>query len=520
MKRNMKKIIAALLILMMTLSIIGCGQQNGSDKASESPKVDSSKSPEASGEQKGDPTKITWYLYTDYNRRDEGIVWEEINKYLKEKINVTVNAQFMNYDDFFSKMPVMLSAGDEMDLTFTCSWVNDYVSNVSKGSFKELDELIDKYAPKTKALVPQQLWDGAKVNGKIYCFPTHKEFGQQYGYIINKTYIDKYGLDVSGIKTYKDIEPLFKVIKEKEPDIVLLEAPFPLERMLTKNHVTGDMDLPGALNIPGINAYTVTGDKIFNQYDTPEFKEFCTIMERWQNAGYLPKDTHYETNTAPNDWKNGKIFSKGVTYSPHYEKQLTSERGYEHIYIPISKTIVETADTIGSAHAVAWQSKSPEAAVKVMEMVYTDKKMATMLRHGIEGKHWVKVDDNTVDFAPGQDSKDPGYDFGIGWEFGSIFTAMLPKSYPSDTFKAYEELNASAVAAPALGLTFISDNVSSEITAIRNVINEFRDPLMWGLVNSEEYYPQFLQALKDAGSDRLIEEVQKQFDDWKAKSGK
>ncbi len=515
--KSFKRMISLVMALIMVLSILAAC-------ASESPtKGDATATPSQSGTQeppKGDPAEITWYLYTDYNFRDEGIVWDEINKYLKDKINVTVNAQYLNYDDFFSKMPVMLSAGDAMDLVFTCSWLNEYVPGVAKGAFKPLNKLIDEYAPKTKAHVPQSLWDGVTINGEIYCFPTYKEFGQQYGFIINKTYVDKYNLDVSNIKTYKDMEPLYEIVKKNEPDMVMIEAPFPLERMMTKNHITGDIDLPGALNIPGIDAYTVKDDKIFNQYDTPEFKEFCVTMERWQKAGYLPSDTHYETNTAPNDWRNGKVFSKGLTYAPNYEKQLSEERGYEHLYIPIGKTIVETADTVGSATAIPWQSKNPEAAAKVMELVYTDKYMATMIRHGIENKHWVKVDENTVDFAPGQDSKDPGFDFGIGWELGSIYTAMLPKSYPKDTFEAYEKLNASAIPAPGLGFNFIGENVLTESSSIRNVLNEYRDPMLWGQVNIEEHYPKFLKALKDAGVDRFIEEQQKQYDEWKSKNGK
>ena len=61
--------------------------------------------------------------------------------------------------------------------------------------------------------------EGSKINGKNYGIPTNKELAATRGVVYRKDLVENIKLDVSKVKTWADLEPLLKVIKEKEPGI-------------------------------------------------------------------------------------------------------------------------------------------------------------------------------------------------------------------------------------------------------------------------------------------------------------
>ena len=63
---------------------------------------------------------------------------------------------------------------------------------------------------------------------------------------------------------------------------------------------------------------------------------------------------------------------------------------------------------------------------------------------------------------------------------------------------------------------FDPTNVQNEIASVSAVVKEYELSLDTGSVNPEKTMPVFLEKLKQAGSQVIIDEVQKQIDEWKA----
>ena len=93
----------------------------------------------------------------------------------------------------------------------------------------------------------------------------------------------------------------------------------------------------------------------------------------------------------------------------------------------------------------------------------------------------------------------------------------LYKEDPKDKWEKFEEFNASAVKSPTLGFNFNSDSVRSELASITNISMEFYPALGTGSVDPEEYLPKFNKKLEEAGIDKVLKEIQKQYDEWKSK---
>ncbi|MEG0271061.1 MAG: ABC transporter substrate-binding protein, partial [Clostridia bacterium] len=133
--KNGKKLLGLLLcVLLLTPLFSACALGEAPDHSKE--------------------VNLVWYQFVDKVMPDHEKVMEEVNKYLKEKINATVTANFMTLDDYQQKMPVIVSSGQEFDVCFSTSWMLNYNEYVAKKAFLPIDDLLTQYAPETKAFIP------------------------------------------------------------------------------------------------------------------------------------------------------------------------------------------------------------------------------------------------------------------------------------------------------------------------------------------------------------------------------
>ena len=68
----------------------------------------------------------------------------------------------------------------------------------------------------------------------------------------------------------------------------------------------------------------------------------------------------------------------------------------------------------------------------------------------------------------------------------------------------------------SLGFRFRTDPVAAELTAINAVVDGMSNALFTGYVDPEVELTNYIAALKDAGLDTLIAEVENQYAAWQA----
>ena len=117
---------------------------------------------------------------------------EQVNAYLKDKINVTVNPIWGTWGDFDTASVTALAGGDDVDIYFTCNWsADEYNKYARDGYWVKLDDMLDTYAPELKSTIPQGIWDCAVTNGidgtGIYAVPALKDTATQNTWDVNGT---------------------------------------------------------------------------------------------------------------------------------------------------------------------------------------------------------------------------------------------------------------------------------------------------------------------------------------------
>ena len=527
MKKRTKKIAALLATCMLATALVGCGNanvstQSGSKEESKTSSVEQESSSTVVNEE---PIVLT--VLTRSNVSQDGpLVYEEANKYIEEKLGFTVEFVDLGQNEFAEKSKMMFATGDYFDVTFTADSV-DFYTNAANGVYLSLDDLLDEYGKDILAAAPDYLFGAATVNGEIYAVPHLKDMVWPYYFQVKSYYVDKYNLDLNGIDTLEEMEPVLQIIKDNEPGVVPL--------LMKSNYncfVTMDWDIVSGTKVL---AWDDNG-KIVNIYEQEEMKDFFALMRSWNEKGFFPQDVETLTslgdNTGTGAWATQFASYGPMLYSDPKDPNRTTRKTEDGLLnssgdwpadgSTLSKGILANSGIMGGAWAISAESDYPEKAMQFINLIDTDAYLRNLMSYGIEGKHYEKVGENQYKFLPEGTTKaaDTGY-APYSYMLGSTYNLLVKDSQPADYWKQYEKMNNNAIPSKGLGFVVNLDDISTEIAAIANAYNEYAPALECGAVADwEKSLEAFNQKLYSVGLQTVIDEVQKQYDAWKVANNK
>ncbi|SDL31364.1 ABC transporter substrate-binding protein [Paenibacillus jilunlii] len=495
------------LVLLIGLSLSGCGGNNSNNEpAPAGTQADSTAAPAASDQavatektNKLEQVELSLYLPGGPDK-DVASVEQAINEYLKDKINATIKINQLSWDKPADKVNLMIQSGEVFDMVYT--W--NFMTNAAKGAYLPLEELLDTYAKETKAQINPAYLQAATVNGHLYAIPTEKELGQSVGFAFDKAIVDKYGFDVNSIKKLEDIEPMLKTIKEKEPAI----TPLFMNHTDSLNWFTvypDSEDLDGSNEIPTLLDYKTM--KVFNEYDTPEILARLQLIREWYKAGYINKNGATDKTELKDAVKSGKAWFTYGNMNPTSTNDWTRLAEKPMVIKTLLPVQVSTKSLQGSMLAISRTSKNPERAMMFMNLIHTDPVLYNLLTFGIEGKHYKKVSDNTVEFIP-----DSGYNSVSSWMIGNVLLNYLNKDEDPKRVQLYTDWNKNSKVSPVIGFVFDSTKVQSQIGALINITKQYKNTLYSGEKDPEPILKEMNNKLKAAGLDAVISEIQSQMD--------
>lgn len=454
--------------------------------------------------------KLTWYFPGNWPQPDQEKVFAEVNKVIKAKINATVDFKALPFGDYDQKMQVVIASGEPYDIAFTAGWINNYTQNVAKGAFLPLDDLLAKYAPKSYASMPASFWDATKIKGQIYGFVNQQISARTPAIDIAKSLADKYNFDVNSVggkityNTLDLLEPFIKAVKadhpEKYPTIGIDPDFFNMEAIV-------------GINVPGVVRFEDDTLTVVNQFESDEFKTFTATLRDWNAKGYMNSKERISKKT--DDWVDAKagkwILSISGAFKPGGANLATSLGGEPYVEAPAGTAHLTTGGITATMQAINRNSKNPERAMMLLELLNTDKDLYNLLNFGIKDDHY-KIDADGF-MVPGDNQQ--GYNPSVPWMFASNFLANVEKGMPADVWEQTKKVNEDALPSKLLGFTFDAEPVKGEIAKATAVFDEYSRAIQLG-VSSADKYNTFVAKMKTAGADKIIAEMQKQIDAWKA----
>lgn len=446
---------------------------------------------------KDEAVTLTWYI-PGAKPKDCDKVEEKINNIITDKIGAKLDFVYLDSGAYDEKMNMMMASKTEFDLCFS-GWTNKYQRGVSLDGFLKINDYIDKSEALKKA-IPEYAWKAVTTSdGGIYAVPNLQIYAMWQGIFVTKKYADKYNLNVNEIKKIEDLEPFLQQIHDNEPDVYgFTPTIYPWVGVDSTVVLSGN----GEMRINNFDDKS----KIYKAYETPEYEQGIRTLRSFYKKGFIRQDIA----SAANDTSSSKqtVVTIGACKPGVEADTALTDRG-ECVVIPLGTPCVSNEMALQTLTAVSSTSRNPEKAVKLLELVNTDKEVFRLIVHGIEDEHYELLEDGHIRIL----NKD-GYNFHTsGWYFGNQFNSYVVEGKEIDIWDKMAELNNSAIKSNTLGFTFDTTNVTNEVANISAVISEFSG-LSNGSVDIDSSYSAYKKKLKEAGIDKVIKEAQKQVNEF------
>jgi ABC-type sugar transport system, periplasmic component len=472
----------------------------------------------AAGNKAPDKVVVSWISFNKIPESTDAVN-KALNDYIQKTYpdaNVAIELQLYGPADYSQKINLALASGEPMDI-FGPVPLGAFVA---KNQLLPLESLVDKYGQGIKKMLAKDFGDGAlkatSFNGHLYSVPVNKGMALNMTVIYDKDLLALSGYTEKDIRSIQDLPKIFDALKKKKPDIIPF-APLNagdtqlLRYIVNKNEIDTLSDMTTFAGV-------VVGKsgKVVNLFDTKEFMDGVQMMHDWYLKGYIPKDASSSQTIAQQYFGAGRLFCTIGGYSG------------DQIGVTVSQ---QTGRNIGAKHiapmyfdsqainyvttAISSTTKVPEAAMKVLNLIYTDEFVLNTMLYGIEGRDYVKVDAHHWKYPDGKDANTVAYTASLcTGVFGSESLQYQPVGMSWDDVLLKLKDNKESKRSPYFGFNFDTSKLKNEISAVTNVYNKYMPGLICGLLDPASTVPKLNKELKDAGLDAIIAEKQRQLDAW------
>lgn len=524
MTRKARRGASILLASLLTLAMLaGCSggnaggnqQGKGTSETPSAPKTEET----AAGIDTSKKVELQFYMLGDAPK-DLPIIEAEINKMAEEELNATVKFNYTTWTDWDQKYKLLLSTGQTIDLIFTADWTQ-YQAYAKKGAFLELDDLLPKAAPELQKFVPQDYWDAARVDGKIYTVPSvYKEFVTG-GIAYRKDLQEKYNLPVpADLASY---EEYLLGIKKAEPNIM----PIHLNSYINVLHIAY-MNLQKEINgegVPyGLSIKYDDPSNVVPYWGSEAMLEELKIWKRWQDEGLIPKNVLNSKDDGVDIFPSGRAASNiGDNPTKFNDARMRLEAAHpewELEYVPYANTteIAPPVHPIHNGFAIPKNSKNPERALAFYEKLVLDERYNLLTSYGIEGTHYTVEDGHYKMIGTSETNGFPREAMN-SWAWRNPDYMLFDESY-DNIEKIFEELDAYQTPDKYLGFAEDYTSYQAEKAALEQVEKQYLYPLYAGLVDDVEGGMKlFMEKAKQAGLEKIQAEFTKQWLAYVEESG-
>lgn len=430
-------------------------------------------------------------------------VEDGINKIISGKIDAHVKLDILEWGVFSEQENLMLSSGEDVDIVFL---INNIATSAASGQILDISKYMDNYGKDVENAMGQYI-DACYIGNALYGLPTYHEYAQRGGLVCNADLFAETGF------TEDDVKKVLDKVKELHPDIDCLVPPEAKAGML-KYYWGGTFDQIVS-NMVGVYNDGSDGTTVHNIYDTDEFRELAEKAYEWNQKGYFIADANTITETRQTFLKTGDAFGYIGMIHPGTKTQEMTNAGINITTLPITKQGCGTSSVACFQYSVAASTDSPEKSVAVLNEIYSNADIQNLLRYGIEGKDYEMKSENVAGYPEGVDGSTAGW-VNETWLTGNGSLAYAWETDPEDIWDEYKEYNDGAQFSPAYGFSYDSSNVKTEITAVQNVLDKYTATIYSGMSDPATTVDEFNKELESAGINVIVEDVQKQLDDWSA----
>lgn len=439
---------------------------------------------------------------------------EQLNAKLTEKVNASLELFYIEWADWQTQYNVQLLSGDDnVDLIGTATdWLFAW-ENAQKGAFLPMDEaMLSSYAPKTWAQVDADgHWELCKLpDGMIYFMP-EDNYTQwtNHGFFYRGDWATEAGIPDGTITKFEEFTTYFQWVKDNQPEAYPWDVAGANEAALT-GWVQGRTDYQTVQQVTaGIYApfHTREGDlnTVTSYYmESDELIAAAENAKKWNDIGVWREDAiNYDGDTR-------ELFYAGLSGADQHHMQTflgilhrmpMDQPGSDPKFFywgTENNNYFRDIKTHG-AMAVSANSRNPERALAVYDLLRNDEECYHLLNYGIEGTDYVIDDD-------GRRAEPEGFDaatdaLGSNFWYGRMDELEIPSATePENKQELFDALDANAKDYPYERLVVDKTVIDSTLAAMGAVLSEYIPQLQYGKFDDPAAaIAEMRQKLTDAG---------------------
>jgi len=471
MNRSMSRV-AVVVILLFALVLGGCSRSDGV------------------------PTLIWWQVGTRQLSfaRDQKV----ISDYVYDKIGVRVEFRLASWADASQRFNTLVNAGEYFDIMFTDS--GNYNRFASLGAFADITDLVPEVAPELLEVIPSVLWDGVRINNRIFSVPTFKDSSITGFYFWDSAFVEKYDIDLTR-SGWSYLDKVFHRVKQGEGPRF-----YPLTLARSSNTwIFSNYDCLLA-NFPPIGVRMDDGERrVVLTLEQPDIVESFRYFNSWFENGIINPDANL-IHEVP----RGIMFMMAQAW-PSVAPLFAAQEGIERFKpVRFFGPIYSTASIQGSMNGISVNSMHKEDALRLLQLVNTDATLRDMLAYGIEGRHFSYVD---VDGRRAVHAENPNWSL-TNYQQGNYFIITPQDTVPPSYWDEVRYQNETAVPSVMMGFMMDLEPVMIELTNARIIWERNATDLIVGAANPDVVLPRLIGELRTAGLDKIMAEAQRQVDEF------
>ena len=482
------------------------------------------------------PTEIT--MLTMGNKPTNGrleAMLEKLNELLVQKANAKLDLFFIEWADWQTQYNVQLLSGDDnVDLIGTATdWLYAW-ENAEKGAFLPLsEEMLKTHAPKTWAQVEADgHWDLTKLgDGNIYFLP-EDNYTQytNHGFFYRGDWATEAGFENGEITKFEDFTKYFEWVKANKPDAYPWDVAGANEAALT-GYLQGHTDFQ---TLQGVSAgnYAPFHTKASDPYTiTSWYMEgdallaAAEIAKKWNEVGVWREDAlNYDGDTREEFYAalTGAEQHHTQTYLTQIVNNMnTKQPGSDPKFFYWGKENGNFFKDIAThgAMAVSANSRNPEKALEVYDLIRNDKEIYMLFNYGIEGEDYIIREDGVLDRPAGWDQSTMDLGTNFWWGRTDEFEPARTTDAPNKA-EVIAELDAAAKDYVYSTLLVNKSAIDPTLAAMGGVLSEYIPQLQYGKFDDPAAaIAEMRQKLNDAGYEEARASIQADMDAWATSRG-
>lgn len=500
-----KWLFSVLMVLFISIVMIGCSN----DKQTTGKEKDEG--------DKSEEVTLKW-LVPSIDQPDQEKVWAKFNEELQEYLpNTTVEFENVTITEYSQRWQLVAAGQEPIDIAWNNSDI-PFVQEVDKGAYMDLTDLIPEYAPDIENELSEFMMDFVKIDGRQYAIPNWQPMTDIRLKMVTKKE------DFDEFWSVEEVEEVFYSRDGRPFDQTAFDALTEYFQKMkdagrefeVSPHMIDTMQQGQIIADPFVIRMQDENFEVVNKMELPEMKLFFDNSRDWYEKGFIREDVI----SNPGGGKSDNV----IWFHAYFPgDELANE---ENQVVPLGENYYISQLTHPSNTVIPSSSKNPERAMQLINLLHSEKgkELFNLLLWGIEGEHYTKVSENRIETIGynGAFPANPGSEapYGLTHYFtGNTLNSWETQANPEGHWEKMGELHDKAWKSPLIGFKPDLKTVRTQMAQIQTISTEYWDTLKNGAsAKHEELYEQMIQRMNESGAQDIIDELQKQVDEYVAEN--